>query len=68
MQGYRTILSAVIAAIPALAGLLGFEVAPGFTEEATQTALEIITIAGAIAAVYYRLKATAPGWLVKKEV
>jgi hypothetical protein len=66
MNGYRTIVSAVIAALPALANLLGFEVAPGFSEEATEAVMDVITVGGTIAAIYFRLKATVPGWFAKK--
>lgn len=67
LTGYRTIIASVIAAIPALANVLGFETAPGFTEEATEIVLGIITLGGAAAAIYFRLKATLPGWFAKKD-
>lgn len=66
LSGSRTIISAVIAAIPSVANLFGFEAAPGFTEQATEIVMSVVTIGGALAAIIFRLKAEAPGWFAKK--
>lgn len=66
MSGYKTLLGAAIAAVPALAGLLGYDVAPGFSEQANDLISEIITVVGAVLAIYGRLVATVPGWFAKK--
>jgi hypothetical protein len=66
MNGYKTILGSLIAATPAFANLMGFDVAPGFGEEATAILMDVITIVGVAIAIYGRLVAQAPGWFAKK--
>lgn len=66
MNGYKTLIGAAIAAVPALASLFGFEVAPGFSEEANAAVTDILALIGAAIAIYGRLVAQTPGWLVKK--
>lgn len=65
-SGYRTFIGLAIAAVPTFAGLFGFDVAPGFTEQATEAVTEFVTMVGLAVAFYGRLKAQAPGWLIKK--
>lgn len=67
MTGYKTILGALIAAVPTLAALFGFDVAPGFSEEANAAVTDILTLIGAAIAIYGRLVAQTPGWLIKKD-
>jgi len=45
--------------------MLGYHVAPGFSEQATQLLMDIVTLVGAAFALYGRLVATVPGWFAK---
>jgi hypothetical protein len=65
LSGFKTIIGALIAAMPALAGLFGYDVAPRFGEEATELIEDSIVLAGTIIAIYGRLVAQAPGWFAK---
>lgn len=66
LSGSKTLIGILIAAIPNVAQLFGYEVAAGFSDEASQAVNEIITIIGLAFATYGRLVAQAPGWLAKK--
>lgn len=66
LTGYKTIIGALIAAVPAVANLLGFDVAPGFSEQANQAITDILALIGGAIAIYGRLAAQTPGWLVKR--
>lgn len=66
LNGYRTIITAIIAMSPAIAGLLGFELAPGFNENVNGYVDSIITVVSGGLAIYFRMKAEVPGLLVKK--
>ena len=65
-SGYKTIIGAVIAAIPSIATLFGFETSPDFTGQATEIAGAIVTLLGTVLAIYGRVVAVAPGWFAKK--
>ena len=65
MNGYKTLIGAIIAAVPTIATLVGFETSPDFEGDATELVAGIITLAGAAFAIYGRLVATAPGWFSK---
>lgn len=66
MNGYKTIIGAVIALAPSVAAWAGFDLSPSFGEEFSDLAVQIITVGGALFAIYGRLVATVPGWLSKK--
>lgn len=64
----KTIIGVVIAALPAVAGLLGYKVSDvaAFTSGAEEAVAAIITLVGSAVAIYGRLKATSK-LVVKKE-
>lgn len=66
LKGYKTLIGAVIAAAPALAGMLGYSVSGSFGAEATQAVDAIITLIGSAIAIYGRLVAQTPGWFSKQ--
>lgn len=66
LSGYKTLIGAVIAALPSVATLFGFETSPDFTGQATEIAGAIVTLVGTAFAVYGRLVAQAPGWFSKR--
>lgn len=63
MNGYKTYLGAFLALAPSLASLFGFELSPLFSEQFSALLAEIITVVGAILAIYGRARAETPGWL-----
>lgn len=64
-NGYKTIIGAIIAITPAIASLFGYQVAPEFSEQATSTIFDFITIAGGAIAIYGRVTAQSKGWFSK---
>ena len=66
INGYKTILGAAIALAPIVANWFGFDLSPAFGEQFSSIAMDLITIGGALFAIYGRLVAETPGWLVKK--
>lgn len=66
MKGYKTYLGLLVAAVPTLAGLFGFDVLPTFSEQFVETAERIITVVGLGIAAYGRLVAVVPGWFAKR--
>ena len=66
-NGYKTYIGAGVALASTLARMLGYEVAPVFEAQATELALDLITAAGALFAIYGRAKVQTPGWFSKKQ-
>ena len=64
--GYKTFLGAFIAMAPAIAKLFGFELTSNFTNEIGMNIDDIVVLIGGAIAIYGRLKAQSPGWLVSK--
>ena len=67
LNGYKTYIGIFVAVAPNLFGLLGYDVTPAFGEEFTEVATQVITLVGALIAVYGRSVAKAEGWLVKQK-
>jgi len=65
LDGLKTFIGILIAAAPSIAGLFGYHAMPGFSEQATQIAMDMITLAGAAFAIYGRLVANTPGWFAR---
>ena len=65
LNGYKTYLGLIVAAAPNIASLFGYDTAPGFSEQATALAVELMTILGLAVAAYGRAKAEVPGWFSK---
>lgn len=65
LQGYRTYISIIIAVLPTVVGMFGFQLADGALDQIASLLGDLITIGGAIAAFYFRAKAEVPGFLVK---
>jgi hypothetical protein len=66
IAGYKTFVGALIAVAPVIASLLGYDLSANFGEEAGLALSDIITLVGGAIAIYGRLKAQTPGWLVKR--
>lgn len=64
-SGYKTILGAIIAITPAIASLFGYQVSSEFSEQATQTIFDIVTLIGGAIAIYGRVTAQSKGWFAK---
>ena len=65
-DGARRTACMLITLIPGLMQLLGFEVAPGFTEDATQIIEGAITIIGVGVTLWGIIAAKGPMWFQKK--
>lgn len=66
LSGYRTFIGLFVAAIPNIATLFGYEVAPEFSQQANEFIESAITILGLLIALYGRMKATVPGWFARR--
>ncbi len=66
LSGYKTYIGLLVAAVPTVASLFGYDTSPSFQDDFTHAAEDIVTVAGLIIALYGRLYATAPGWFAKK--
>ncbi len=66
MSGKKTYIGIVIAMVPVIAGLFGYDVNSGWSEEATLAMDEIIVLVGGLIAAYGRTKAVVSGGFVKK--
>lgn len=59
-EGTKTITGLLIAALPTILTLFGYDTAPDFNQNATEIASAIVTIGGLIYALYGRIKAQGP--------
>lgn len=66
LTGYKTYIGLLVALIPTIASLFGFEVSGTFSDEFTKLAEDAVTILGLGLAFYGRAKANSPGWFSKK--
>lgn len=66
MNGYKTFIGLAIAAVPTLAHIFGYTVAPGFEQSAGEIVDSIVQLIGLGFALYGRLVATVPGWFSKE--
>lgn len=66
LSGYRTYIGLIVAAVPTIAGIFGFDTAANFTPEVTELFEQLLTLIGLGIAFYGRAKATVPGWFAKK--
>jgi hypothetical protein len=67
LNGYKTYVGLIIAAIPNVAHLFGYETLPGFSEQAAEVVDSFITVTGLVVALYGRLVAQVPGWFAPKK-
>lgn len=65
MDGFKTFLGIAISAAPMVATLFGFDTSPSFTGDATEIVSAIISVFGAVLAIYGRLVANSSGWFAK---
>ena len=68
MAGYKTYLGLIVALLPTMASLIGYDVVPSFSDDFPKLAEEAVTIIGLCIAFYGRAVATVPGWFAKKKV
>ncbi len=66
MNGYKTYIGILVALIPTVANLLGYDVSDSFSGEFEKSAEDVVTIVGLVLAFYGRAVATAPGWFAKR--
>lgn len=66
MNGYKTYIGILVAAVPTIAHLFGYEVTESFAGQFTSLADLLVQIVGLCFAAYGRAVAESPGWLVKK--
>lgn len=67
LSGSRTYIGLLIALIPTVANLVGYEVSATFSEDFTALAEDLIALVGIAIAFYGRAVATTQGLLVKKD-
>lgn len=65
-DGAKRTAGLIIALIPALMNLAGFETAPGFSEDAMQIVEGVLGITGVALTLYGIVKAKGPMWFQKK--
>jgi len=66
LEGKKTYIGIIIAVVPVLAGLLGYETSATFGEDLTIVLNEIITLVGTAIAAYGRIVTTGAGLVTKK--
>ena len=66
INGYRTYIGILVALVPTVASLFGYDVSPQLSEQATGLIEDGVTLAGLLIAFYGRLVATAPGWFARR--
>ena len=66
MNGAKTYLGLLIAALPTVANLLGYDVSANFSAEAEEVLTDLITLVGLAFAFYARSVATVPGWFSRR--
>ena len=66
MNGFKTYIGLIIAAVPTVANLLGYDVSASFPKEAETSLVDLITLVGLAFAFYGRSVAQVPGWFSKR--
>ena len=65
MSGYKTLIGAGLALLTSLLPIFGYHVSDLFLTEANEIVDQIIVVLSSAFAIYGRLVAKVPGWLVK---
>jgi Flp pilus assembly protein TadB len=67
LDGAKTLIGVLIAALPTLATLLGYDTSPDLTGDLTEIGAGIMTIIGVGVAIYGRIVANGPMWFTKRK-
>lgn len=67
LNGYRTYTGLLVALVPTLANLFGYDVSTTFSEDFGKILEDFLTLVGLAMAFYGRAVAEVPGFLVKRK-
>ena len=67
LNGSKTYIGLIVALLPTVAHLFGYEVTAAFSTEFSEVADQLMQLVGLGIAFYGRAAATAPGWIAKQK-